>query len=213
MSKRNDCKNLLKLMLEEKLDSSLFEYGFNRRSNSVKYTRVIGETKQIIDMVMYVSPSYSREDDAHLYPMLEIRIPSINKIARQLAGDDLLLANTPDITLRQVIELTAPKEDRNLWFASGRGEFMKTGDLIREFMEKWLLPFLDQYSSPEGIVEGYKDKDPRPMNQEMWYLYIAAAYLALGKRESALKVLEDRFKTVGAKRRFQNAFNFLRQLQ
>ena len=80
MADRKEILMFLDKMISIKIDEYLLAYGFQRRKNSAKYIRMIGETKQVIDMNIFVKPSYAKDVDAHIYPFLTIIMPCCKTI-------------------------------------------------------------------------------------------------------------------------------------
>ncbi|MDP4144747.1 MAG: hypothetical protein Q8936_09775 [Bacillota bacterium] len=208
MESRDDVRTLVKEMMKNKLDSFLELHGFSRKKNTMKYVRTTREANQEIEMTLFLKPNYEKGAYAHIYPNLTVTMPSVNKISLEMAGDKLLLANAPDITLRQPLELVAPKECRIRWFVKGDNWMEGVGSSMKAFLQKWVLEFLNGYATPLDIVNCYEKQDRRVIIQEHMYIHIASAYIILGDSKSALEVLEKNFHSKVAIKRYAKAFEY-----
>ncbi|RCW39875.1 hypothetical protein DFP97_1503 [Paenibacillus prosopidis] len=200
---------IIKEFLDYHMDEEMLRLGYKRRKTSLKYERKVDETKQIIEIVRHFNPSYKKDSDVHIYPMVQIENFKISSIALDMVGNVELLSNSPEVIIRQPIDLLAPKEYRNQWYVSGEDQLVTTLKEIKGFVLNWVIVFLDQYSSPEGIVKGYRENDSRPANTERWYIYVAASYYCLGDLKGALNVLKEEFNSLGKQKRYSNAFDYL----
>lgn len=208
METKNDVRVIVKEMMKNELDSFLEQYGFSRKKNAMKYVRATGEANQEIEMTLFLKPKYEKSADAHIYPNLSVTMPSVNKISLDMVGDKLLLANAPDITLRQPVELVAPKECRIRWFIRGDNRIEAISSSMKDFFEKWVLEFLNCYETPLDIVKCYEKQDRRVILQEHMYIHIAAAYVVLGDSKNALEVLKKNFHSKVAIKRYAKAFEY-----
>ena len=208
METREDVRTLVKEMMKNELDSFLEQHGFSRKKNTMKYVRTAGEANQEIEMTLFLKPNYEKTADAHIYPNLTVTMASVNKISLDMVRDKLLLANAPDITLRQPVELVAPKECRVRWFVKGDNWIEAVGSSMKDFFQQWVVEFLKCYATPLDIVNCYEKQDKRVILQEHMYIHIAAAYIVLGDSKSALEVLQKNFHSKVAVKRYAKAFEY-----
>ena len=212
MSTKEQVNKWLHEMMSTILDEYLAVHGFSRKKNSNRYIRIINDVKQEIEITTFYKPHYAKEVNAHIYPNLVIVFPRINKIALDMVSDRTLLANEPDITLRQPIDFVAPNDQRDRWFLHERNSIAAVGQSIINFLDKWVIQFLNDYSTPEGIIKCYEADDKRTLAQDHWYIHVAACYVVLNRLEDAKKVLFERFFRQASRIRYKKAFNYLETL-
>ncbi len=209
MATKNEVKSTLITALEAHLDSYLADAQFDRRKNSLIYTRKNDDVVQEINIQLNFKPKYQPGVDAHIYPMIKLMIPRVSEIALDMIeGKKIVLANAPEIILNQPMEMTAPKEHHVRWFATEYSEFVDVVVQIRGFIERWAITFLNEYNSINGITKAYELNDDRLMRQQHWYIYVAAAYVLENKKEDAKKVVEEKFGKPGLRKQFSALFNF-----
>ncbi len=209
MTTKKEVKIILLDVLDTHLDAYLAEAQFSRRNNSLVYTRKSDEVLQEINIQFNYKPKYQPGVDAHIYPMIMLKIPKLSEIALDMAGgNEIVLANAPEIILNQPMEMTAPKEHHVRWFATEYSEFVDVIKQIRDFIEKWAISFLDGYNSANGITKGYELNDDRLMRQQHWYIFVAAAYVLENKMNDAKKVVEERFGMPGSRKQFSSLFEY-----
>ncbi|KGX83103.1 hypothetical protein N783_08450 [Pontibacillus marinus BH030004 = DSM 16465] len=200
-------------MMEKELDALLKAKGFSRRKNSTKYLRNFKESSQGVELTTIINPKYQSHAEAHLYPWIKIEVPNVNKIALNMVGDEKLLANKPDITLRQPLETLIPKSyQKRLFFYEDEG-YLQIGEKLKFYMINWVFNFLDEVSTAKGIVKSYENKDARPLKSDQWIIYVTASYISLDEYDKAKKVLEDNFSSIGKQKRYREAFNYLDKLK
>lgn len=180
---------------------------FKRSKNSILYKRSIDSTRQYIEMNMFYKPKYAPDSIAHIYPWVKIEIPEVNVHASNMVKDKILLANNPEITIRQPIDTLLPKEKQSRWLISGEKETIELGNTIGEFISKWVFVFLNDYNSAAGIVIGYEQRDKRPLLSEKWILYITASYIAIGNLEKAEQTLNENFSRPGLRKSMNQRLN------
>lgn len=210
---QKEVKQWLLSMLNEKIDPLCDTQNLKRSKNSTVYKRNIQSATQYIEMNMFVKPKYAPDSIAHIYPWVKIEIPEVNVHANNMVKDKILLANTPQITIRQPIDTLLPKEYQSRWLISGEKETIELGNEIWEVFSKWVFVFLDDYDSAEGIVRGYEKQDKRPLLSEKWILYITASYIAIGNIEKAEQTLNDNFSRPGLRKKYESAFEYVLKLK
>jgi hypothetical protein len=192
------------------VDEPLKRAGFVRRSSSLTFSRTLNAAEQQIAFVMDCFPQYQPDAEAHIHPMLQLRMPTVSDKALALVnGDKMLLANAPEIIVNQPIEFAAPKEMHQRWFATGKEQFVIACNSIQPFLTQWVLPLLAEISTPVELIRIYETKDPRIMKQRHWHIFIAAAYDLLGQIDKAHQVVREEFGSPGLRKRYASAFNSL----
>ena len=198
-----DPQSKLLAALTQVVDEPLRNEGFSRKEGSAIFSRNLNGSQQEIVFVADWNPKYQPGADAHLHPMLRLKMPAISKSAIALVkGDEMLLAGAPEIILNQPIEFAAPKDAHVRWFATGPKEFVDTCQLILAFLRQWVLPLLSELSTPKDLVLAYESSDARIMKQRHWNIFVIAAYEALGRMDEARKVVDEHFGSPGMRRRY-----------
>jgi hypothetical protein len=196
--------------LAEVLDEPMKQAGFARKKESLTYSRALNAAEQQITIVMDCFPKYQPGAEAHIHPMLHLRLPQVSEKAVALVrGDKMLLAGAPEIIVNQPIEFTAPKDQHERWFATGKEQFTAACDSIQAFLNRWVLPFLSEVSTPAGLVKLYEANDARIMKQKHWHIFIAAAYQVTGQIDKARDVVRQQFGSPGLRKRYAPLFQSL----
>ncbi len=209
MQYRKEVKQAIVHMIATKLDEPLARYGFARTAKAMDYHREVENVKQVIAINFQSHPSFYPGVDAYIYPWLVISIPHVDALALQLVRDPWLLDNDPCRTFSQPMDWAAPKVRRPTWTAIGEDKIIKAGDSILSFIEEWVLRFLSDYSTPEGIVRGFEGGDERPIMTRATFVRIAAAYLLLNNPEGAKRILDQKLGNSLFKKKYVNAFEYV----
>ncbi|MEO8585037.1 MAG: hypothetical protein ABI584_02650 [Acidobacteriota bacterium] len=192
------------------LDEALSPARFKRRGvKSGKYFRVLNEARQVLEIAIHVRPRYEPEAQLHVYPMVEAQMPSVNQIALEMVRDKALLGNALEVTIRQPLEMTAPAAKQRRWFVGGEDTYSDVSASIVESVKNWGVPFFDDYRGPADLVRGYERSDPRLLVQQHFVVYVAAAYLLLGRTHDAESVLKNRLGSQGLQKRYARAFEYV----
>lgn len=185
------------------LDRTLRDAGFARSGQSVVYTRNLNQAIQTIQLLVDYFPRYEPRAEAHIRPTIHVRIPSVSEQALRLVhGDRSLLSNAPDVILNQPLDLFAPKDKHERWFAFNAQTFSSTCESIRTFLQDWGITFLSTFSGPSDIVKKYEDRDSQIVSTPRWFIFVAAAYQLLDQEVEAAQVLERHLGKPGLRKRF-----------
>jgi hypothetical protein len=211
MTNISDSQSNLLAALAQVVDEPLRSEGFTRKHGSTIFTRKLNASQQEIAFVADWNPKYQPGAEAHLHPMVRIKMPTISKLALTLVkGDKMLLAGATGMILNQPIEFTAPKDAHVRWFATGSQEFVDSCQSILAFLRRWVLPVLSELSTPEDLVRTYELNDARIMKQRHWHIYVVAAYEELGRIDEARKVVVEQFGSPGMRRRYASLFEMVK---
>jgi hypothetical protein len=192
------------------VDEPLKQVGFARKKGSLTYSRTLNAAEQQIAFVIDCFPKYQPGAEAHIHPMLLLRMPLVNERALALVnGDKMLLAEAPEIIVNEPIEFTAPKDKHQRWFATGNNQFVAVCESIQAFLTRWVLPFLSEVSTPADLVKLYETNDARMMKQKHWHIFIAAAYQVMGQLDKAREVVRQQFGSPGLRKRYAPLFTSL----
>lgn len=197
-------------MLEGSVDQALLAHSFKRRNGSTVYKRKLIESIQEIDFVADFFPRYESGAEAHIHPVLTWKIPVVSEEAlRLVGGNKMLLANAPDLLLKQPIEICAPKEHHDRWFTKKQDDYVLVGNSICAFMEKWAYGLLNDIQTVNDLVNAYESSDSRLLKQQHWYVFVVAAYLLQGECEKAKSVMEEHLGNPGLKKRYAAVYAHL----
>ncbi|MBB4837727.1 hypothetical protein HNP52_000778 [Sphingomonas kyeonggiensis] len=207
-------KSDIKLCVTENLKGHLDPYmgakGFTRGSNSLFYKRKIGDAAQKLDLRLEVHPKDQPTASAALYPFMQIDIPTVDDVLQDMIGDDLgLLEGVTAGVTRQPIGFTSAKADPGRWYIYQRDSVEEIVREARAFIERWTMPVLDNYASPEQVVAADEEGDERLARDRAQTMRIVAAALVIGRKDYAREVLEKRLGAPGARRRFQRVFEYV----
>ena len=207
MTTQSIVKNHLLNALVAFVDEPMRNEGFARTKNIFTFTRKLNGSEQSIVFVADLFPKYQPGAEAHIHPMLRLAMPEVSRLAVTLVkGDEMLLAGAPEIIVNQPIEFAAPKDAHVRWFATGTEQFNEACQSIIAFLRRWVLPFLSELSTPEDLVRAYETNDWRLMKQKHWYIFVAAAYEALGRSDDARSVVLKQFGSPGMRKRYSKLF-------
>lgn len=205
-----EVKNELLEALAAVVDEPLKQVGFARKKGSLTYSRTLNIAEQQITFVMNCFPKYQPGAEAHIHPMLQLRMSPVSEKALALVnGDKMLLADAPEIIVNQPIEFTAPKDKHQRWFATGNEQFVAACASIQAFLTAWVLPFLSEVSTAAELVMLYERNDARVMKQKHWHIFIAAAYELLGQLDKARQLVREQFGSPGLRKRYAPLFTSL----
>jgi len=210
-SKRTQVARILREALSAEMDEFMDQHGFRRRVNSLKYSRRLPAVDQVLDFAFDLSPRYEPDAVAHLLPDMTVSMHEVNRIATDMAGSHAPLPPDMTGTIWQQIHSAAPKAQTGnaRWFIYNPDSAFDCVIAIRSFVERWVIPVFDEYSSVESLVAVYENNDPRIVRQRHTYLYIAAAYLLMGQRNKAREVLEAKLGQRRPRKEFAKAFEYV----
>lgn len=199
--------------LSAELDDALAASSFVRNANSLDYSRKCESGRQLLRIDFTFKPKYQPGATGHLYPQISAKFPKLNQVALEMVGGNAwLLADAPDITFSQPIDMVIPKKHHLRWFTYGPETFFECVSSIKLSLETWVIPFLDEYTTVVSITSAYEEKDDRFIMQKHFFIYVAAAYVILGQPKSAMQVLENKLGGAGPRRDYERAFQYVRGL-
>ncbi len=202
----NDVKKIIFCMMEEEFDEIMNTYGFRRRKNSYTYLREVDTTKQKIEILFFLHPSYQVGALAHIYPWLSVYYPKVNKIAREMISEDSMIACLKDKTIRQPIQIYSNAER---WMLKNDKDSNYLSKNIAMFLEKYTIPLLNDLKNVEGFIRMYEQKDKRIIMDDAKYIFVASSYVLQRDYQKGLMVLEKRFGRPGLRERYSLAFEYI----
>jgi hypothetical protein len=214
METKKDVRETLRGVLAEELDPYMSLNGFARRSNSLDYVRKCAAGEQLLQMHFTFKPTIDSRANAYIYPWIRLNFPDVNQVALEMVGGNTwLIGGDSDATFAQPMDFVVPKEAHVYWFTYGRDEdYVLCVRSIQGYIEKWIIPFLDEYSTINSVANYFERKDERIPAQRSFYIYVAAAYVLLKQPDKAMEVLESKFGKAGPRREYAKAFEYVESL-
>lgn len=199
--------------LATSLDPCMEKHGFKRGKTSLVYKRQLGEATQIIDLSIQVHPKDNPNAAAAVYPRMEVLMPAVDRVLKDMIEDNLsLLEGVTGGTSKQPIGFTSVKEHPGRWFVYQPDSVPDIVDGIRMFIERWTIPFLDAYSTPQDIIATDERDDQRLPRDRAQMMRVVAASLVCNRRDYAQTRMEKRLGALGARRRYQQVFDYIQQV-
>lgn len=166
------------------------ENGFLRKSNSLTCIRKLDGVTQKVEIVFFSNPSYHPGALAHIYPHMQIYIPSVNGITKEYASHLIPSKWLDQFTIRQPIQIYSSSGNFYLMDINAC-ESLK--DQLLDFFEKNAIPLLNDIISEKDYLSLYENKDKQIIWDDNQYLYIAATYLNNHDLNKAKEVIKNRF--------------------
>lgn len=212
MSMKDEIKTCLIASLETMLDPYMAKNGFARRAKSLVYKREYQGSTQIIDIGVQIHPKDNPNAAAAIYPIMEVHVPAVDRVLKDMIGDNLgLLEGVTKGLSNQPIEFTAQKVEKARWYVYQPDSVPEIVQGIQSFMERWTMPFLDVYATPEDIVAADERDDGRMVADRAHRMRVVAAALVCNRKSYAQAVMEKRLGALGARRRYQQVYDYIEQ--
>jgi hypothetical protein len=210
MTMRKDVKSSLISALETDLDAYMSEHHFGRGKNSLLYKRVVAGSTQVIDISFEVHPKDTPTAVAALYPTMEVLVPSVDTVLEAMVGGAPgALRGYSDARSKQPIGFTSEKADPGRWYLRQLNDLPAVIEEVRAFLDRWTLPLLDIYATPEDIVAAEERGDRRVVRDRPQLIRVVAAALACGRRDYAKALLETHLGAPGARRMYKQVFDYV----
>ena len=206
---KQQVKEAVMVALAEYADAPLRLHGFIRRAFTVRYSRALPESTQSIDIGLEHSPRDNLHAAAVLYPWLTVVIPSVERVVVEMSGGDLAMTAGSASTLRQPIELVSPKGTGARWFLYQPDSVAAAVQSTVEYFQKWLLPFLDMYSSPRQLLLMDEESGDRVLHDTNQFLRVIAAAVLCNDCGVAKKLLDSKFGRPAMRRRYAAVFDYV----
>jgi hypothetical protein len=212
MAMKDEVKASMLAGLADRLDPYMLERGFSRGKTSLVYKRTIGSSTQKIDVTMQIHPKDNPNAAAAVYPQMEVLIPSVDAIMEEMVGDNLgLLEGVTGGTSKQPIGFTSEKSHNGRWFIYQPDSVPGLVDDIRAFLERWTMPLLDTYTTPEDVIAADQRDDARLANDRAQRIRVVAAALACKRRDYAQATMEKWLGAPGTRRRYEQVYDYIQQ--
>ncbi len=206
---QKDIKQVIISLISE-LDFNFVESGFLRRSNSLTYIRKLDGVTQKVEIVFFSNPSYHPGALAHIYPHMQIYIPSVNGTTKEYASHIIPSKWLDQFTIRQPIEIYSNSGD---FYLVDVNDYESLKNQLLDFFEKNAMTLLDDLTSEKDYLSLYENKDKRIIWDDNQYLYIAAAYLNEHELIKAKEVIENRFSKKGLRNKYKEVFEYFENIE
>lgn len=190
-------------------DDSFESVGFQRKAKSLTYNRKLQGCTQSVEVAIEHGPRDNPNAAAAIYPWLAVNIPVVDTLAVNMTGGDESLFPSNSSTLRQPIELVAPKGVSARWYLYQPDSVTSAIQEFGAFSAEWLFHFMDEYSSVRGIISLRGDE--RVLHDQCQFLRVVAAMISSGEREMAQSELNMRFGRPAMRRRFARVFDYVQK--
>ena len=206
---QKDIKQVI-ISLISGLDFYFAENTFLRRSNSLTYIRKLDGVTQKVEIVFFSNPSYHPGALAHIYPHMQIYIPSVNGTTKEYASHIIPSKWLDQFTIRQPIEIYSNSGD---FYLVDVNDYESLKDQLLEFFKKNAMPLFNDLTNEKDYLLLYENKDERIIWDDNQYLYIAAAYLNEHELIKAKEVIENRFSKKGLRNKYKEVFEYFENIE
>jgi hypothetical protein len=212
MSMKDEIKACLIASMETTLDPYMAEHGFVRRAKSLVYKRENQGSTQSIDVEVQIHPKDNPNAAAAIYPIMEVHVPVVDRVMDDMIDGNLgLMEGVTKGLSNQPIEFTAEKAEKARWYIYQPDSMLEIVQGIRVFIERWTMPFLDVYATPEDIVAADEREDGRMVADRAHRMRVVAAALVCNRRDYAQALMEKRLGALGARKRYQQVYDYIQQ--
>lgn len=212
MAMKDEIKSCILAGLADRLDPYMHEQGFSRGKSSLIYKRAFGGATQKIDISVQVHPKDNPSAAAAVYPQMQVLVPAVDAILEEMVGDNLgLLEGITGGTSKQPIGFTSEKAHSGRWFVYQPDSVPRLIDDIKTFVERWAMPFLDSYATPEDIVATDQRDDARLVRDRAQMMRVVAAALVSKRRDYAQATMEKWLGSPGIRRRYKQVYDYIQQ--
>jgi hypothetical protein len=212
MSMKDEIKACLIASLETTLDPYMAEHGFARRTKSLVYKREYQGSTQSIDIEVQIHPKDKPNAAAAIYPRMEVHVPAVDRVMDDMIKGNLgLMEGITKGLSSQPIDFTSQKVELGRWFVYQPDSMPEIVQGIRVFIERWTMPFLDVYATPEDIVAADEREDGRMVADRAHRMRVVAAALVCNRKTYAQALMEKRLGALGARRRYQQVYDYIQQ--
>ena len=212
MTMKDEIKASLITNMESALDPFMAEHSFTRGNRSLVYKRQLQGATQSIDVTLQIHPKDRPSSSAAVYPLMEVFVPAVDTVLKDMIGDNLdLMEGVTGGTSKQPIEFTSNKAEDARWFVYQPDSVPGVIKDMREFIDRWTMPFLDVYATPEDIIATDERNDGRLPRDRAQMMRVVAAALVCHRTNYATAVMEKWLGGLGARRRYQQVYDYIQQ--
>lgn len=212
MSMKAEIKACMIESMEAALDPYMAEHGFKRRPNGLTYKREYQGSTQSIDVEVQIHPKDNPNAAAAIYPIMEVHVPAVDQVLDDMIDGNLgLMEGVTKGLSNQPIDFTAQKAEKARWFVYQPDSVPEIVNATRAFIDRWTMPFLDVYATPEDIVAADERDDGRMVADRAHTMRVVAASLVCDRKDYARAVMEKWLGRPGARKRYQQVYDYIEQ--
>ncbi len=209
---KEEIKASLLANLEGLLDPYMRDNAFARHKTSLIYTRKLHGSTQKIHLPIQIHPSDNPHAAAALYPQMEVFLPAVDRVRDAMIGDDLgLLEGVTGRTSHQPIGFTAEKAHPGRWYIFQTDSVADVVSEMKAFIERWTMPFLDGYATPDDMLEADRKNDGRMIRDRAQIVRVVAAALVCNQKGYALELMGKWLGAPGLRKRYERVYKFIEQ--
>jgi hypothetical protein len=210
MTMKAEIKACLLESMQLLLDTYMAEHGFVRRQSSLIYKRQIGEATQTIDLALQIHPKDNPDAAAAVYPIMEVLIPDVDHIKDDIVNNNLgLLQGVTNALSNQPIGFTSQKVDPGRWFIYQSDSVSDVIIKVRDFIDRWTIPFLDIYFCAKDIVDADEKADGRMVSDRAHIIRIVAASLICNRKDYAKSTMERWLGSPELRRIYKPVYDYI----
>lgn len=212
MNMKAEIKTCMIESMEAALDPYMAEHGFRRRPNSLIYKRECQGSTQSVDVEVQIHPKDNPNAAAAIYPIMEVHVPAVDRVLDDMIDGNLgLMEGVTKGLSNQPIEFTSQKAEKARWFVYQPDSVPEIVNAIRAFIDRWTMPFLNVYATPEDIVAADERDDGRMVADRAHTMRVVAASLVCDRKDYAQAVMEKWLGRPGARKRYQQVYDYIEQ--
>jgi hypothetical protein len=194
-------------------DPFFFEKGFVREENSDVFEKNRGEYSHNIWLEADFHQRGTCGIQLLIDPVVHWRIPAIGKKVLEIIGEELFwITCRSDLVLGQSIRHFVVGNTDLGWRATSAREHEFAISSICEFMNRHVLPMLENMQSIADFIRLHETNEPKIVKQQDQYVFVAAAYLMQGRHDEASLVMEKHLCRPGLRKRYAPVFEYLSRL-
>lgn len=176
--------DILNKFIIEELGAILQQEGFKLKSKST-FIRKVGKCKQELNVLFR---KINGQEAGYIQIFVAFRFDELEKLTAELKGEKLK-KNWPTVS----INIGNLRKEREFieWPLNETTDIKFLSTQILNYINEYAYPFWQQFSSIQGIIDGYKNQNSSLMlNGNSYRWKMAAAYWLDGEIESARQILE-----------------------
>jgi len=188
------------------------ENDFKCSKSGLVYSRNFRSSTQRVELAIQIHPKDNPNASAAIYPQMEVLMPSVDRVLDAMIGDDLgLLEGVTGGRSKQPIGFTSRKAETGRWFIYQPNSVHTVVDEIGAFLQRWTMPFLNVYATPEDVLLADQGGDERLLRDRAQLMRVVAASLVCNREDYAQELMAKSLGSVGARRRYERVFDYVQK--
>lgn len=176
--------DILNKFIIEELRDILQKEGFKLKGKN-RFIRKVGKCNQELNLLFR---KINGQEAGYIQIFLAFRFDELEKLVAELKGEKLK-KDWPTVS----VNIGNLKKEREFieWFLNETTDTKFLSTQILNYINEYGYPFWQQFSSIQGVIDGYENQNLSLMlNGNSYRWKIAAAYWLNGEIESAKQILE-----------------------